>query len=133
MDKIYVVTSYFEDYESSRWQIIGLYTDKNIANETAKKWEDFYEEKTYSIFNEPKDWKPTAKDLSYDEDCSWRDSLEYSNRVSKYSDVMDFKEIKIEEFDLNKDMSLSNTFTSENLLSLMTQWNRNYKLEKIIK
>jgi hypothetical protein len=133
MDKIYVVTSYFEDYESSRWQIIGLYTDKNIANETAKKWEDFYEEKTYSIFNEPKDWKPTAKDLSYDEDCSWRESIEYSNRVSKYSDVMDFKEIKIEEFDLNKDMSLSNTFTSENLLSLMTQWNRNYKLEKIIK
>jgi hypothetical protein len=46
---------------------------------------------------------------------------------------MDFKEIKIEEFDLNKDMSLSNTFTSEHLLSLMTQWNRNYKLEKIIK
>jgi hypothetical protein len=133
MDKIYVVTSYFEDYESSRWQIIGLYTDKNIANETAKKWEDFYEEKTYSIFNEPKGWKPTAEDLSYDEDCSWWDSLEYSNRVSKYSDVMDFKEIKIEEFDLNKDMSLSNTFTSENLLSLMTQWNRNYKLEKIIK
>lgn len=133
MDKIYVVTSYFEDFESSRWQIIGLYTDKNIANETAKKWEDFYEEKTYSIFNEPKDWKPTAKDLSYDEDCSWQDSIEYSNRVSKYSDVMYFKEIKIEEFDLNKDMSLSNTFTSENLLSLMTQWNRNYKLEKIIK
>jgi hypothetical protein len=133
MDKIYVVTSYFEDYESSRWQIIGLYTDKNIANETAKKWEDFYEEKTYSIFNEPKDWKPTAKDLSYDEDCSWRESIEYSNRVSKYSDVMEFKEIKIEEFDLNKDMSLNNTFTSENLLSLMTQWNRNYKLEKIIK
>ncbi len=133
MDKIYVVTSYFEDFESSRWQIIGLYTDKNIADETAKKWEDFYEEKTYSIFNEPKGWKPTAKDLSYDEDCSWRDSIEYSNRVSKYSDVMDFKEIKIEEFDLNKDMSLSNTFTSEHLLSLMTQWNRNYKLEKIIK
>ena len=133
MDKIYVVTSYFEDFESSRWQIIGLYTDKNIADETAKKWEDFYEEKTYSIFNEPKGWKPTAEDLSYDEDCSWRDSLEYSNRVSKYSDVMDFKEIKIEEFDLNKDMSLSNTFTSEHLLSLMTQWNRNYKLEKIIK
>jgi hypothetical protein len=44
MDKIYMVRSYFEDYESSIWKIIGLFTDKNIADETAKKWEDFYEE-----------------------------------------------------------------------------------------
>ncbi len=39
-----MVRSYFEDYESSIWKIIGLFTDKNIADETAKKWEDFYEE-----------------------------------------------------------------------------------------
>ena len=134
MDKIYMVRSYFEDYESSRWQIIGLFTDKNLADETAKKWEDFYEEKQYSIFNEPKDWKPTKEDLSYDEDCVWQESSEYSDRVGKYGDVMDFKEIEVEEFDLNKDMSLnSNPITNEHLLSLMTQWDRNHKLEKIIK
>jgi hypothetical protein len=127
MDKIYMVMSYFEDFESTRWQTIGLFTDKNLADETAKKWKEFYEEKIYSIFNEPKDWKPS------DEDCYWQESLEYSNRVSKYSDVMDFKEIKVEEFDLNKDISLNNLFTNEYLLSLMTQWDRNYKLEKIIK
>jgi hypothetical protein len=134
MDKIYMVRSYFEDYESSSWKIIGLFTDKEVAEETAKKWEDFYEEKRYSIFNEPKDWKPSKEDLSYDEDCVWQESIEYSDRVSKYSDIMEFKEIEVEEFDLNKDMSLNNNpFTTEYLLSLMTQWDRNNKLEKIIK
>lgn len=108
-----MVRSYFEDYESSRWQIIGLFTDKKVADETAKKWEDFYEEKKYSIFNEPKDWKPTDEDLSYDEDCTWQESYEYSNRVAKYSDILDFKEIEVEEYDLNKDMSLNNTFIDE--------------------
>ena len=47
---------------------------------------------------------------------------------------MDFKEIEVEEFDLNKDMSLNDKeFINEGLLSLMTQWDRNHKLEKIIK
>jgi hypothetical protein len=133
MDKIYMVRSYFEDYESSRWQIIGLYTDKNIADETAKKWEDFYEEKKYSIFNEPKDWKPTEDDLEFSEG-DWQESQEYSSRFAEYSDILDFREIEVEEFDLNKDMSLNkNPFTGEGLLSLMTQWERNHKLEKIIK
>ena len=128
-----MVRSYFEDYESSRWQIIGLYTDKNIADETAKKWGDFYEEKKYSIFNKPKDWKPTEDDLEFSEG-TWEESYEYSNRCSEYGDIVDFREIEVEEFDLNKDMSLNkNPFTSEGLLSLMTQWDRNHKLEKIIK
>lgn len=128
-----MVRSYFEDFESSRWQIIGLYTDKKIAEEIANKWEDFYEEKKYSIFNEPKGWKPSVRDLEYDRDCTWQESIEYTDRCSKYGDILDFKEIEVEEFDLNKDMSLNNSFIGEHLMSLMTQWDRNYKLEKIIK
>jgi len=127
-----MVRSYFEDYESSRWQIIGLFTDKNIADETARKWEDFYEEKNYSLFNQPKDWKPTDDDLIFSEG-EWKESYEYSNRVTQYRDILDFKEIEVEEFDLNKDISLNkNTFTNEGLLSLMTQWDRDYKLQKIV-
>jgi hypothetical protein len=135
MDKIYMVRSYFEDYESSSWKIIGLFTDKNIADETAKKWEDFYEEKQYSIFNEPKGWKPTTEDLSYDEDCDWINSEEYSRRSYQYGEILNFKEIDVEEFDLNKDISLTlnDPYINEHLLSLMTQWDRNHKLEKIIK
>ena len=135
MDKIYMVRSYFEDFESSSWKIIGLFTDKKVAEETAKKWEDFYEEKTYSIFNEPKGWKPTPEDLSYDEDCSWKESEEYSRRSYQYGEILNFREIDVEEFELNKDISLllNDPYINEHLLSLMTQWDRNHKLEKIIK
>jgi len=130
-----MVRSYFEDFESSSWKIIGLFTDKKVADETAKKWEDFYEEKTYSIFNEPKGWKPTTEDLTYDEDCDWRGSEEYSKRSYQYGEILNFKEIDIEEFELNKDISLllNDPYINEHLLSLMTQWDRNHKLEKIIK
>ena len=130
-----MVRSYFEDYESSSWKIIGLFTDKKVAEETAKKWEDFYEEKTYTIFNEPKGWKPTAEDLTYDEDCSWKESEEYSKRSYQYGEILNFREIEVEEFELNKDISLllNDPYINEHLLSLMTQWDRNHKLEKIIK
>ena len=130
-----MVRSYFEDFESSSWKIIGLFTDKKVAEETAKKWEDFYEEKTYSIFNEPKGWKPTPEDLSYDEDCSWKESEEYSRRSYQYGEILNFREIDVEEFELNKDISLllNDPYINEHLLSLMTQWDRNHKIEKIIK
>jgi hypothetical protein len=135
MDKIYMVRSYFEDFESSSWKIIGLFTDKKVAEETAKKWEDFYEEKKYSLFNEPKGWKPSDEDLEYDYECSWQESFEYSDRHTKYYEVLNFREIEVEEFDLNKDISLTlnDPYINEHLMSLMNQWDRNHKLEKIIK
>ena len=135
MNKIYMVRSYFEDYESSSWKIIGLFTDKETADETSKKWEDFYEEKKYSLFNEPKGWKPSDEDLEYDYECSWQESFEYSDRHTKYYEVLNFREIEVEEFDLNKDISLTlnDPYINEHLMSLMNQWDRNHKLEKIIK
>ena len=130
-----MVRSYFEDFESSSWKIIGLFTDKKVAEETAKKWEDFYEEKKYSLFNEPKGWKPSDEDLEYDYECSWQESFEYSDRHTKYYEVLNFREIEVEEFDLNKDISLTlnDPYINEHLMSLMNQWDRNHKLEKIIK
>jgi len=128
-----MVRSYFEDFDSSSWRIIGLFTDKKVADEVAKKWEDFYEEKKYSVFNKPKNWEPTKEDLEFG-DGEWEESYEYSRRTSQYSEILIFKDIEVEEFDLNKDMSLSNDkFMSEHMISLMTQWDRNHKLEKIIK
>lgn len=136
MDSIYIVRSHFENYDSTSWKIIGLFTDKKIAEEIAKKWEDFYEEKKYNLFNEPKDWVPSKSDLEYGD--GWLESEEYNRRVSKYSDVMNFREIIIDEYDMNKDRTLDEPkegypFMSDDLRSLMTQWDRNYKLEKIIK
>ena len=137
MDSIYIVQSWFEDYESTTWKIIGTFTEKKLAEDVAKKWEDFYEEKKYSIFNEPKDWVPTESDLEYGD--GWLESEEYSRISSKYSDILSFREITIDEYDMNKDRTLDepkegyHTFISDDLRSIMTQWDRNYKLEKIIK
>jgi len=131
MDNIYIVRSHFENYESTSWKIIGLFIDKKLAEEIAKKWKDFYEEKMYNIFNEPKDWKPKVEDLQYGSE--WQDSVEYSQRIVRYAEIMDFREIVIEEFELDKDKSLEDPYVNEHLLSLMTQWDRNHKLEKIIK
>jgi hypothetical protein len=130
MDKIYMVRSYFEDYESSSWKIIGLYTDKNRADELSKKWEEFYKEMRFGIFNKPKGWKPTVDDLKFS-DGEWKDSYDYSMIRIKYRDIINFRYIEVEEFDLNKDMSL-NDF-NDDVLSLMIQWDRNHKLENIIK
>lgn len=136
MDSIYIVQSWFEDYESTSWRIIGTFTEKKLAEDVAKKWEDFYEEKKYSIFNEPKDWVPSESDLEYGD--GWLASEEYSRRSSKYSDILSFREITIDEYDMNKDRTLDEPkegypFVSDDLRSIMTQWDRNYKLEKIIK
>jgi hypothetical protein len=136
MDSIYIVQSFFENYESTTWKIIGTFTEKKLAEDVAKKWEDFYKEKKYSIFNEPKDWVPSESDLEYGD--GWLESDEYSRRVAKYGDIMDFREILIDSYDMNKDRTLDEPkegypFISDDLRSIMTQWDRNYKLEKIIK
>jgi hypothetical protein len=46
MDSIYIVQSWFEDYESTSWKIIGTFTEKKLAEDIANKWKDFYEEKS---------------------------------------------------------------------------------------
>jgi hypothetical protein len=131
MAKVYIVRSHFENYESTTWKIIGLFTTKRQAQEIAKKWEDFYLEKS-NIFNEPKGWTLSEKDIEYGNE-NWEESEELAMRRIKYAEIIEFHEIVIEEFELDKDRSLEIEFITDDMLSLMTQWDRNYKLEKIIK
>lgn len=139
MSKVYIVRSEFEDFDNLSFKILGVFNDQIKANEVAEKWTSFYETKKISIFDEPKDWKPSEEDkegLGFgndpDVEVEWMDSIEYSIRVVKYRDILYFKEITIDEFELNHDMSLNDTFINDDLMSLMVQWNRNFKLEKII-
>jgi hypothetical protein len=139
MSKIYIVQSFFEDFDTSISKIIGVFNDQSKANEVAEKWISFYETKKISIFDEPKGWKPSEEDkenLGFENDpdieVEWIDSIEYSTRVIQYRDILYFKEITIDEFELNHDMSLNDTFINDDLMSLMVQWNRNSKLDKII-
>lgn len=126
MNKLWMVRAYYEDYDSSSWKIIGMFTDKKIADETKRKWNEFYLDKK-SIFNEPKGW------ISEDLDETWSDSDEYAKRTIKYREIYNFKDIEVEEFSLNTELILGYPDTYEDLKNLMTQWDRNWKLEKIIK
>lgn len=135
MDKIYMIKSHFEDYDSSYWKIIGCFSNQKLANEIVKKWEDFYLEKQ-KIFEEPKNWEPTTDDVAWS-DGEWRGSLEYNDRCNKYSEIKDFKEITCDVYEINQDRTIlsdQHPFESRNehLLSLMTQWDRNHKLEKLV-
>ena len=139
MNKIYIVQSFFEDFDTLSSKILGVFNDQSRANEIAEKWTSFYEIKKISIFEEPKDWEPSEEDkenLGFenepDIELEWMDSIEYSIRASQYRDILYFKEITIDEFELNHDMSLNDSFINDDLMSLMVQWNRNFKLEKII-
>jgi len=132
MNKIYIVQSFFEDFDTLSSKILGVFNDQSRANEVAEKWTSFYEIKKISIFEEPKDWEPTEEDLEFDENVEWIDSTEYSTRVLQYREILYFKEIVVDEFELNHDMSLNDSFINDDLMSLMVQWNRNFKLEKII-
>lgn len=139
MSKVYIVRSEFEDFDTLSSKILGVFNDQIKANEVAEKWTSFYETKKISIFDEPKGWKPSEEDkegLGFENDpdveVEWIDSIEYSIRVARYRDILYFKEITIDEFELNHDMTLNDTFINDDLMSLMVQWNRNFKLDKII-
>ena len=131
MDKVYIVKSFFEDFDSSSIKIIGVFTNKKIAQEISEKWTEFYETKKKSILEVPKNWKPSDEDLKFGLN-DWTDSLEYSERMVVYRDIILFKEIYIDEFQLNQDLSLKDEYINDNLLSLMTQWNRNSTLNKLV-
>ena len=121
-----MVRAYYEDYDSSSWKIIGLFTSKKQAYDIKKKWYDYYIDRS-KIFDEPKDWKPD------DNDDFWSDSDEYTRRTVKYQDIYNFKDIEVEEYPLNKEMIMDYPVISEDSLLMMKQWDRDYKLEKIVK
>lgn len=121
-----MVRAYYEDYDSSSWKIIGLFTSKKQADDIKKKWHDYYIDRS-KIFDEPKGWKPD------DIDDYWSDTDEYAKRTVKYQDIYNFKDIEVEEYPLNKEMIMDYPAVSEDSLLMMRQWDRDYKLEKIVK
>lgn len=135
MDKVYIVEAYFEDYDSSYWRVVGVFTDQDSAKEHQKKWIKFYK-KNKTIFNQPKKFEPKSyKDYGSDVFEDWTESDEYYKLISQYSDIKLFSNITIREFDINTDILIVNSKESNTveMLTLMTQWDRDYKLNKLTK
>ncbi len=123
-DIVYIVTCFFANYDSYYTRIIGTFDDVKKANEVKEKWEKFYSEKKNKIFDKPKWW---------DDKQEWTDSNEYYRRQAEFEEIFDFKAIAVDDFPINQDLNIKNcTFKPEGLLvNYMTQWDRDYKLNKL--
>lgn len=128
MTKVYFAQAYFSDYESSWTIMIGLFTNKEVAEKHKNKWDKFFEEKQ-SIFDKPEEWKPG--ELDWDDD--WEDSDDYFKLKMKYEEIKHFEDIQIEELELNKDIFKESVpIRTEPMEDLLLQWDRDYKLNEII-
>lgn len=135
MDKVYIVEANFDDPESNWWSMIGLYTDFSKAEEVSKKWNNFFTQNK-KMFDLPDNYCPEYSKNSYgDEYTSWYDSDEYYELQSEFKDIKHFTDITIREFDLNKEIfvDIIKSYSSEKMINLMNQWNREYKIKELIK
>lgn len=125
MDKIYTVTISFEDYESSSFNTVGFFSDKKMAEETMKKWEDFFEFYNKEIFNLQRDSNGNFESDEIED--------EWYSRISKYEQIQSYSGVSIEEFPFNTDILVTQTYSrSKEMQHLVRQWERDYKIKKII-
>lgn len=124
MDKIYTVTISFEDYESSSFNTVGFFSDKKMAEETMKKWEDFFEYHDKEIFNLQRDSNGNFESDEIED--------EWYSRISKYEQIQSYSGVSIEEFPFNTDIFVTQTYSrSKEMQHLIRQWERDYKIKKI--
>jgi hypothetical protein len=125
MDKIYTVTISFEDWECSSYNTVGFFSDKKMAEETMKKWEDFFEHHDKEIFNLQRDSNGNFESDEIED--------EWYSRASKYEQIRSYSGVSIEEFSFNTDIFVTQTDSrSKEMQKLVRQWERDYKIKKII-
>lgn len=134
MNKVYVVEASFEDFETSWSRKIGIFSNYQIAKEHMKKWKRFFTQNK-KVFNQPKDFIPlTYTHWGNEEQEEWTESEEFYKLISKFSDIRNFSSVEISEYELDKDIFIDNSLMkSADLINLMNQWNRDYKLNQITK
>jgi len=125
MDNIYTVTIAFEDWESSSFNTVGYFTDIKLAEETKKKWEDFFEFHDKEIFNLHRDSNGNFESDEVED--------EWYSRSSKYEEIRAYSGVTIEEFPFNTDIFVAQQYhRSKEMQDLVQQWERDYKIKKII-
>jgi predicted Abi (CAAX) family protease len=140
MSKVWQVEIMYSDYESTQLLTIGLFTDKDKAQEVATKWETFHI--TYSkVLDEPDGWDPKSDqwfDHYGDDEFNWKESYQYQTLAMKYDKLKDFDEVIITEQELNKDIFQKqcqiddDAFRlTEDFKRLVKQFDRDYKINSL--
>jgi len=113
MEKIYSVTAYFEDWESSSWIDIGLFGTRDEAEAVRDKWEGFFDAHSRNF--------PSDRDDAY------------YNAYSKLGEIREYKGIEIQERVFGVDLFSSlKEGRSEEMQGLVMEWERDYIIDKII-
>jgi hypothetical protein len=114
--KIHIVEAYFSDWDSSHFEILGIFTDINQAIKYEKKWTKFYnlgKQKYDELYN---------KKLS--------DGTDYYD----FSSCADFISIEIKTYNIGEDIAHNRIMNNENQLKkLYIQFNRDEKINTLIK
>lgn len=138
MSKVWQVEIMYSDYESTQLLTIGLFTDKDKAEEVARKWETFHT--TYSkLLDVPNNWDPTSDewyDNTSDYEFEWLDSHQYQILSMKYEKLKDFDEVIVTELDLNKDLysTQMNNYSvraTEDFKRIIKEFERDYKINSL--
>ncbi len=117
-EKIYLVQAHFGDSDNYYVIPIGVFIDQQIACKIAHKWEDFFTKTKIDINKIP--------DGIDDGEIDW-DEIHI-----KYAEVEDFKEITVKEFELNTDSFPEFEYRTDDYISKVKQWDRDYKISTII-
>ena len=144
MNKIWKVEAYYSTFDGSKWITIGMFTNKEDAEETKSKWETFHIN-SMKIFDQPENWNPENDEwYEFNDEYGfyWEDSKEYALIHEKYGDIKDFSEIIITETKLNEDIftetisaDLPGELSSFNdpFQLLAKEFNRDWKINKVLK
>ena len=129
---LYLVEANFSSYDTYHQQIIGIFGDKSLADETKIKWETFFKLKRSEIFG--KYDEPEYRDS--DGDVKEEFENEYYSRQTTFSNICNFQDITIREFELDVTV-LPNYNNYKEYTDMINQWNteweRDNKLNKILK
>jgi hypothetical protein len=129
---IYKVEAFFEDFESSYSLIIGLFTDKKLAELVKNKWLDFFTQ-SKDLLNEPFDWNPKLDQwYNIDYELDWISSYDYNQLVFKYRDIRNFTTVDIDKVPLDKELIFDH-FKNSEIENLMKEFDRDFKLNKLLK
>lgn len=139
MSKIWQVEIMYSDFEGSQLITIGLFTDKDKANEIAKKWETFHN--TYSkLLDEPAGWDPKSDQWfdHYDDEFNWKESYQYQTLAMKYDKIKEFDEVIVTELELNKDIFQEQCSIddgafrlTEDFKRIIREFDRDYKINSL--
>jgi len=111
MEYIYIVIADCGDSSIT----VGIFTDPDNASNCLKKYEKFFDDSFELLF-------------TLVSDGVWEDN------VISYKEIYNFDCIKINKMPLNKEIftDMFKGVRSEDMKTLITQWNRDYKIGSIL-